>query len=96
MEIMLTPEIEQALAEQAQQQGTTPEHLALESLRRQFVVPSQRRRTPTAQGSLADFLADSPGILHSSEYISGGAQMSETKNNAFTEGLIKKRQQGHL
>ena len=45
MEIHLTSDIEQALREQAERQGTTPEQLALESLRRQFVNATQNERS---------------------------------------------------
>ena len=96
MEIRLTPEIEQALSEQAHQLGTTPEQLALESLRRQFVLPIRGEPATPLHGTLADFLADSIGTLHSSEHIPGGAHVSEETSTTFTAGLLKKRQQGHL
>ena len=96
MEITLTPDIEQALVEQARQQGTTPEHLALESLRQQFVRPTRGEPATAPHGTLADFLADSIGILQSSEHVSGGARMSEATSTTFAEELLKKRQQGRL
>lgn len=96
MEITLTPEIEAALAEQARQQGVSPEELALESLRRQFVAPGRTTHDATLQGTLVDFLAGSIGVLHSSDHVPGGARMSEAKSKAFTEGLLKKRRQGRL
>ncbi len=96
MEITLTPEIEVALTEQAQRRGISPEQLALESLRQHFVATSQNTSGATYNGTLADFLAGSIGVLHSGEYVSGGAKLSEAKSTAFTEGLLKKRQQGHL
>ncbi len=37
MTITLTPEIEEAIAEQAHQQGTSPEQIALDGLRNLFV-----------------------------------------------------------
>ena len=49
MTITLTPDIEQAVAEEAQRRGTTPESLVVETLREKFVpsrpaspVPPQR------------------------------------------------------
>jgi hypothetical protein len=96
MDITLTPELEAALAEQARRQGVTPQQLALDSLRRQFVAVPESERDTTYQGTLADFLADSIGSLHSSEYRSGGARMSDAKGRAFAEHLLKKRQQGRL
>ncbi len=74
MEITLTPNIERALREQAQQRGTTPEQLAIESLRQQFVHRSEIDHPVGGQGTLADFLADSIGILHSHEHVPGGAR----------------------
>ena len=95
MHITLTPDIEQALTEQARQQGTTPEALALESLRRQFVLPT-RGESAAPYDTLADFLADSIGVLHSSEYVTGGARLSESTGKTFAAGLLKKRQQRRL
>ncbi len=51
-------------------------------------VPSE------VEGTLADFLQGHIGILHSSEYILGGARMSEDSGKKFAEGLLKQRQQG--
>lgn len=68
MVITLTLEVEQALTEQARQQGTTPEMLALESLRKQFVRTEARTPKHQAKGTLFDFLGSAIGILHSSEY----------------------------
>jgi hypothetical protein len=96
MEITLTPEIEAALAEQARRQGVSPEQLALESLRQRFVVPRQNTSGTSSHGTLADFLGASIGVLHSREYVPGGARLSEAKSTAFTESLLKKRQQGKL
>ena len=47
-----------------------------------------------AEGSLADFLQGHIGILHSSEYILGGARMSEDSSKKFAESLLKQHQQG--
>ncbi|HEY0602482.1 MAG TPA: hypothetical protein VGD58_06210 [Herpetosiphonaceae bacterium] len=96
MNITLTPDIEQALEEQAREQGTTPEQLALDSLRQQFVDPTKSKPDSTFEGSLADFLGDSIGSIDSNEHVPGGAQMSESTGKSFTQGLLKKRQQGHL
>lgn len=42
----LPPEVEAALAEDARRKGTTPEELALDNLRRSYVIPTYE--TPTA------------------------------------------------
>jgi hypothetical protein len=53
MTITLTPELERAVTTRANQQGTTPEMLALDVLREHFlpVAPEEPR-----EGTLADFL----------------------------------------
>lgn len=96
MMITLTPDVEQALTEYARQQGTTPENLALESLREQFVRTTSKKRQPKVKGTLFDFLGPAIGILHSSEHVPGGAQMSIASGRKFTEVLLKKRQQNQL
>jgi hypothetical protein len=35
-------------------------------------------------------------VLSSSEYVPGGARMSEKTGKDFADGMIEKRQQGHL
>jgi hypothetical protein len=93
MIIQLTPDIEEALAEEARNLGTTPEQLALDSLRERFVgreAPPSPAREPE---TLADFLCGHLGVLHSSEHVSGGARMSEASGKKFTAGLLAQRQQ---
>lgn len=96
MNITLTPEIERVLEEQAREQGTNPEQLALDILHGQLVAPTESKPDSIVEGSLADFLGDSIGSIHSSEHIPGGGQMSESTGKLFAQGLLKKRQQGHL
>ncbi len=50
-------------------------------------VPSEEQET------LADFLQGHIGVLHSSEYIPGGARMSEDSDKKFAQGMLKQRQQ---
>ena len=94
MLIKLTPDIEQALDEEARKLGTTPEQLALDSLRERFV----RREAPPYPAkkpeTLAHFLRGHIGVLHSSEHVPGGARMSESSGKKFTAGLVAKHQQG--
>src|SRR2546425_9511715 len=71
MEITLPPDIEQILAEEARQRGTTAELLALESLRQRFVPQSGQGAPADGHGTLADFLSAHIGVLHSSEEIPG-------------------------
>jgi hypothetical protein len=96
MEITLPPDIERALTEQASKQGTTPELLALDSLRERFLDVREQAAPPGEYTTLAEFLMGHIGVLHSNEQVSGGARMSEDSGRHFAEGLLRKRQQGHL
>lgn len=96
MQITLTPDIESVLAEQAHKYGTTPELLALDALRERFVYSAAAEPAVEEQETLADFLAAHLGVLSSSEYVPGGARMSENCGKKFAAGLVKKRQEGHL
>lgn len=92
MKIDLTPDIEKALAKKAQKNGTTPEKLALQTLREQF-LPADDAISTKGNESLADFLRDHIGVLSSNEHVAGSAQLSENTGKKFVAGLIKKRQQ---
>jgi hypothetical protein len=96
MEITLPPDIERVLTEEANKRGTTPELLALDSLRQRFLVEPLPAAPADGEGTLAEFLAAHIGVLHSSEQVPGGARMSEDSGRQFAAGLLKKRQQGHL
>jgi hypothetical protein len=93
MEITLPPEIEAALTERAQEQGTTPELLAADALRERF-APAVAE--PACEGSLADYLRDYIGVFDSSEYVPGGARMSEDTGKKFAALMVEKRRRGHL
>ena len=96
MRITLTPDIEHALAEEARRQGTTPELLALDTLRKRFVATAANEAAAAGQGTLADYLTGHVGVLSSSEHVPGGAALSENYGKKFTAGLTKRRQQGRL
>lgn len=99
MKITVPPDLERALAARAQQIGTTPELLALDSLRERF-APAEAEEADEAnvdtQRTLADLLKGSVGVLHSSEQVPGGAAMSEDTGKKFAVGLLKKRKVGRL
>lgn len=95
MTIKLTPELEQVLIDRATQQGTPPELLALAVLQERL-LPATVAEPDTAEGTLADFLAEFIGTLHSGEQIPGGARMSEKSGEKFAAGLVRKRQTGRL
>lgn len=86
--VTLPPELEQSVVEKARQQGITPELLVLDELRLRFspVLPP-----PSESGSLADFLGEFIGCIHSSEVVPGGAQMSTDTGKKFAAGMVKKR-----
>ena len=94
MELTLTPDIESAITKQADQKGVTPQQLALDGLRKLF-VPSHEE-TDEKPSTLADFLYGYIGVLRSSEFVEGGAQMSENTGNRFAQLMMKKRQQDQL
>lgn len=87
--VTLPPELEQAIEERAQEQGTTPELLVLDGLNRLFrpIAPPM----PPAEGmTAADFFAGYIGGLHSSEFVPGGDNLSEDSGRKFTEMLLRK------
>lgn len=94
MIITLTPDIEQALAEEARKLGITPQQLALDSLRKRFIPPEPPASPAGSQETLADFLREPLGVLHSSEHIPGGARMSGASGKTFAAGLVAQRQKG--
>lgn len=97
MDIVVPPEVERVLVEEARRLGTTPELLAVDSLRERFSPSAIRsEQLSEQQGTLADFLSDHIGVLHSSEFVVGGARMSEGSGKKFAAGIVKKRQQGRL
>jgi hypothetical protein len=93
MVITLTPEIEQTLNELAEKQGTTIELLALSAIREKIArIKNRKRKVKT----LADRLAPYIGVISSSEFVPGGANMSVDSGKAFAQGLLEKRKQGRL
>ncbi len=96
MQVALPPEITKALIEQARKRETTPERLALDSLRERFVSSAEEEPPAAERRTLADFLGEHLGVLHSSEHVPGGAQMSEDTGRKFAEGMAKKRREERL
>jgi hypothetical protein len=77
MNIMLTPDIERALIKEAQSQGTSPEIIALTYLEARLGLKTTAEAPTREYETLADFLAGYVGVLSSSEFVPGGARMSE-------------------
>ena len=94
MELTLTPDIENAIKKQAVRRGITPERLVLERLKEIFVAIEEEPDQPPT--SLADLLNGYIGVIHSSEFVDGGAQMSENTGNAFAQLMMQKRAQDRL
>ena len=81
MELTLTPDVENAITQQANQKGITPQQLALDSLRKLFVPASVEAKEHPS--TLADFLDGYIDVLRSSEFVEGGAQLSEHTGSRF-------------
>ena len=94
MQLTLTPDVENAITQQANQQGITPQQLALESLRELFIPALVEEKEHSS--TLADFLDGYIGVLRSGEFIEGGAQLSENTGNRFAQLMAQKRQQDQL
>ncbi|NUO83169.1 hypothetical protein HUU05_24115, partial [candidate division KSB1 bacterium] len=94
--IPLTPEIENALAQCAQREGTTPEQLALETLRKRFASFLAAKAPADEKLTLYDLIKDHIGVIDSSEKYPEGGHMSENTGKKFAAGMKKKREQGRL
>jgi len=93
--ITLPPELEKALAEQAEQTGTTPELLALDVLQKQFLGPHLDK--PLPQGAtMADAFADYIGSISTRETAPEGSSLSENTGRRFAQLMVEKRKQGKL
>ena len=103
MQLTLTSDIADALIEAAQQQGTTPEILALSCLQQIFLgtnLALEKRSTQTmsdaSEPSLADFLEGYIGVLSSSEDATPKTMPTNQSASSFAQHLIQKRDQGKL
>lgn len=98
MTIIVTPAVHEELARRAREQGTTPDLLADVYLRERLAV-EEKGEAPPAHGAprnLAERLKGYVGVLHSSEHVPGGAQMSERTGEKFAKILRERREQGRL
>jgi hypothetical protein len=88
--ITLPTDIEQPLAEAARKNGTTPEQLAVESLRKLFVPlvpPADKGAKPTLYDLLGDYIGS---------VVGSGVAYSERCGERFAEAMVEKRQRGKL
>ena len=95
MIIKLTHDIEQALAEEARKLGTTPEQLALDSLRERFVgrepPPSPAREPETLADSCADISAcciavNTSLVAHACQKPVGKSSPRDCSHSASNDG----------
>jgi hypothetical protein len=87
MTIVVTPAVHEELARRAREQGTTPDLLADVYLRERLAV-KEKAEAPPADGAprnLVERLKGYVGVLHSSEHVPGGAQMSERTGEKFAQ-----------
>jgi len=89
--ITLTPDIEKPLIEQARRQGTTPELLALDGLRRLFAVGQDPAPDFPAEETLFDFLQGYVGAVNGTT-----ESLSENCGARFAQGMAEKQQNGSL
>jgi len=93
--VTLTPELEDAIQDRAQQQGTEPELLVLDSLRGLFLIPEPP--DPAVEGgTMADFLKDFIGCIDSREKFPEGSRVSEYNGHKLGELLREKHRAGKL
>ena len=92
MTITLTSEIEKGLIEQAGKMGTSPELLAIETLKQRFAPPSAAEEA-ASEGSLLDFPGGFVACLSSDEVVVGG-RMSKETGTRFAEGMLRTQGEG--
>ncbi len=88
--ITLPPEIEEPLVKAAQEQGSTPELLAVDYLRRHFVQPLIEEKAAEGE-TLFDFLTGHVGTVNGTSEA-----LSENCSQRFTQGLMEKQQRERL
>jgi hypothetical protein len=86
--ITLPPDIETPLVRQARALGTTPEELALGTLRTLFRGQTALRE-PAEGDSLFDFLSGYAGVVNGTSEA-----LSEDCGERFAEGLLEKSERG--
>ena len=84
--ITLPTEIEIPLEEEARRQGTTPERLAIDTLRLRFARPADPSSEKPPEPSLADFLLGYAGVVEGSS-----EPLSERCGERFAQGLAEEK-----
>ena len=86
--IILPPDLEADLAQQATREGKTLETVAIERLRQSSSVPESMKVAPK---NLKEFLGDMIGRLEGN-----GEALSENCGERFTEYLVEKQKAGKI
>jgi hypothetical protein len=91
---------QQAVLQEALKQVAFGGHVTAEGVALAAMIPmgdldlqDDETAQTEAPATLADFLQGYVGVLHSSDYVPGGAQLSEDSGHKFAEGLATQRQQ---
>ena len=84
--ITLPADIEGPLTEEARRRGTTPERLALDTLRLRFAASNPLPPGNATESNLAEFLAGDVGL------VAGSTEpLSERRGERFAEGLAEEK-----
>jgi hypothetical protein len=88
--ITLPADLEDRLSAEAQRRGTTPELLAVDTLRKAFVPAEGANGAPAAK-NLCEFLGSYVGAVEGT-----GVTLSADTGRHFADYLVEKHQQGRL
>jgi hypothetical protein len=91
MSIVVSPEVERALAERAQSEGTTPDLLA-DSYLSERLFPSGSK-VPAQPRNLAEYLADHIGVLSSVKDGASTGDLSEGTGEQYRRILLEREAQ---
>ncbi len=94
--IILPPDLEQAVTHQAQRQGTSPELYLLNDLRQRYLAQESPAPPSQEAQSMAEYLGDFVGCIDSREVFPEGSHLSEDSGRKFAELLAEKRRQRKL
>ena len=90
--ITLPADLDEVIEEKAKLKGTTAEVFVVDDLRIRYLPPPVPA-LPANGETLYDFLKDHIGVISSSEFVPGGANLSENTGRKFAELLMKKHRE---
>ncbi len=94
--ITLPPDIEEVVSEHAEKQGTSPELYLLGELRQRYLPELPAQELPQDGETMADFFKGYAGTIRSSEFVPGGANLSQDTGKKFAQLMVEKRNKGKL